>query len=549
MLIRMCVPLGLTVLHERARAHLPTPRPLDSMRRTPTLPAPSSVPVAARETAASARDRPREGFVSCDPSPERHARAVGSSTLETHARRARKALVVALLLARAPTAAAKKLLLTSDIASCALDNAGDMMCWGGNEYGQLGNGQAGQGKEVLTPSVVGNGVFNGKDLEDIAGGWFHHCALEREQSGGTKVWCWGYNGYGQVGDGTTTSRAVPVPVLVKHANGSASALTGVSSLVLGWDITCAAMSAGGVMCWGRNEANLGFACGDGDTTAKKSNPVWVKMSDNSVLQGVVRELFVGQFHSCVLFEDDLDRLVCWGMQTWGIANPDVDPATTTNDGKAREITYFKDRGKRVKSLGLGNDHTCALLTTGTVECWGKNDFGQLGVNCGVNSYTPAQVPGLSGVASIDGGNRFTCVIISFTGEVKCWGNNALNQLGSGFPDNYFTSKDPAHCGADSSVRTSSVANIGTNGNPGARFLAVSWYFTCATMSDFTIRCWGNNEYGQLGDHEKVARTEPVTVLLSTSSPGDNFIAFDTRGACGCCDDMMKARGFHTDCKA
>ena len=55
-------------------------------------------------------------------------------------------------------------------------------------------------------------------------------------------------------------------------------------------------------------------------------------------------------------------------------------------------------------------------------------------------------------------------------------------------------------------------------------------------------------YGQLGDHEKVARTEPVTVLLSTSSPGDNFIAFDTRGACGCCDDMMKAKGFHTDCK-
>jgi alpha-tubulin suppressor-like RCC1 family protein len=430
-----------------------------------------------------------------------------------------------------------------------LDNAGDMMCWGGNNYGQLGNGQAGQGTEVLTPSVVGNGVFNGKDLEDIAGGWHHHCALEREQSGGTKVWCWGYNGFGQVGDGTTTNRAVPVPVLVKHANGSASALTGVSSIVLGWDITCAAMSAGGVMCWGRNEANWGYACGDGDTTAKKSNPVWVKMSDNSVLQGVVRELFVGQFHSCVLFEDDLDRLVCWGMQTWGIANPNVDPATTTNDGKAREITYFKDRGKRVKSLGLGNDHTCALLTTGTVECWGKNDFGQLGVNCGVNSYTPAQVPGLSGVASIDGGNRFTCVIISFTGEVKCWGNNALNQLGSGFPDNYYGSEASSSCGVTSSVRTSSVANIGTNGNPGARFLAVSWYFTCATMSDFTIRCWGNNEYGQLGDHEKVARTEPVTVLLSTSSPVDNFIAFDTRGACGCCDDMMKARGLNTDCKA
>ena len=126
MLQRMCVRLGLTVLHKQARAHVPTPRPLDSMRRTPTLPASSSVPVAARETAASARDRPREGFVSCDPSPERHARAVRSSTLETHARRARKALVVALLLARAPTAAAKKLLLTSDMASCALDDAGVM---------------------------------------------------------------------------------------------------------------------------------------------------------------------------------------------------------------------------------------------------------------------------------------------------------------------------------------------------------------------------------------------------------------------------------------
>jgi alpha-tubulin suppressor-like RCC1 family protein len=495
-------------------------------------------------------------------------RAVGSSTLETHARRARKALVVALLLARAPIAAAKKLLLTSDSASCALDDAGLMKCWGGNEYGALGNANLGTGNTnygsniYLAPVVVGNGlgevidetthVFNEGDVEVIAGGWLHHCALEREQSGGTKVWCWGYNGYGQVGDGTTTSRKVPVLVR-EHANGPA--LTGVSSLVLGWDITCAAMSAGGVMCWGRNEANLGYACGDG-TTGHKSNPVWVKMSDYSDLQGVVRELYVGQFHSCVLFEDDLDRLVCWGMQTWGIANPDVDPATTTNDGMARfmakEITYFKDRGKRVKSLGLGSDHTCALLTTGTVECWGVNDYGQLGVNCGVNSYTPAQVPGLSGVASIDGGNRFTCVIISFTGEVKCWGNNALNQLGSGFPDNYYgseASEASAYCGVTSSVRTSSVANIGTNGNPGARVLAVSWYHTCATMSDFTIRCWGNNPRGQLGDHQTEARTEPVTVLLSTGSPGVNFIAFDTRGACGCCDDMMKARGFHTDCKA
>jgi alpha-tubulin suppressor-like RCC1 family protein len=215
---------------------------------------------------------------------------------------------------------------------------------------------------------------------------------------------------------------------------------------------------------------------------------------------------------------------------------------------AKEITYFKDRGKRVKSLGLGADHTCALLTTGTVECWGRNDRGQLGVNCGVDSFVPAQVPGLSGVASIDGGVRFTCAIISKTGEVKCWGNNALNQLGSGFLDNYFTSKDPAHCGANSSVRTSSVANIGTNGNPFARVLAVSWYHTCATMSDFTIRCWGQNNLGQLGNHQKSESVEPVTVLLSTG-PGVNFIAFDTRGACGCCDDTMKAMGFHTDCKA
>jgi alpha-tubulin suppressor-like RCC1 family protein len=93
-----------------------------------------------------------------------------------------------------------------------------------------------------------------------------------------------------------------------------------------------------------------------------------------------------------------------------------------------------------------------------------------------------------------------------------------------------------------------VANIGTNGNPFARVLAVSWYHTCATMSDFTIRCWGQNNLGQLGNHQKSESVEPVTVLLSTG-PGVNFIAFDTRGACGCCDDTMKAMGFHTDCKA
>ena len=196
------------------------------------------------------------------PEPERHVRAVGSSTLETHARRARKALVVALLLARAPTAAAKKLFLTSDSASCALDNAGDMKCWGGNNYGALGNPSLGTGDNALEPVVVGNAdgvdidgtahVFNEGDVEDMAGGWLHHCALEREQSGGTKVWCWGYNGFGQVGDGTSSSRNFPV--LVKHLNGSA--LTGVSRLALGWDTTCAAMSAGG-SCAGEETRKLG----------------------------------------------------------------------------------------------------------------------------------------------------------------------------------------------------------------------------------------------------------------------------------------------------
>jgi len=565
MLQRMCVRLGLTVLHKQARAHVPTPRPFDSMRRTPTLPASSSVPVAARETAASARDRPREGFVSCDPSPERHARAVRSSTLETHARRARKALVVALLLARAPTAAAKKLFLTSDSASCALDNAGDMKCWGGNIYGALGNPSLGTGNDAIyfEPVVVGNAngevidgtahVFNEGDVEDMAGGWLHHCALEREQSGGTKVWCWGYNGFGQVGDGTSSSREVPV--LVKHLNGSA--LTGVSRLALGWDTTCAAMSAGGVMCWGRNEEAWGFSCGDG-TSGHKYNPVWVKMSaDGSDLQGAVRELYAGQFSFCALFDDDLDRMVCWGQNTMGITNPGVDPGTTTHDGMAREITYFKDQGKRVKSLGLGSDHSCALLTTGTVECWGENYRGQLGVNCGTASFVPAQVPGLSRVASIGGGNRFTCAIISSTGEVKCWGNNDVNQHGSGIANNHYDNTgdslgvdDQAYCGV-----TSSVANIGRNGNPFARVLAVSWYHTCATMHDFTIRCWGKNYVGQLGDHQRVTTfpqtvgREPVTVILSKGPPEVNFTAFDTRGACGCCDDRMKAMNFITDCKA
>ena len=169
--------------------------------------------------------------------------------------------------------------------NCALTAAGGLKCWGYGAQGQLGNGST---ATQPTPVDV-TGLTSG--VAAVAAGAFHTCALTT--AGGMK--CWGRGDLGQLGDGTTFFRQVPVDV-----SGLAS---GVSSIALGWDHSCAITTAGGLKCWGYNSNGQ---LGDG-TNADKSSPV-----DVAGLASGVAMASGGAVHTCAIASGGVAK--CWGSQ-------------------------------------------------------------------------------------------------------------------------------------------------------------------------------------------------------------------------------------------
>lgn len=167
------------------------------------------------------------------------------------------------------------------------------------------------------------------------------------------------------------------------------------------------------------------------------------------------------------------------------------------------------------AVAAGANHTCALIANGTVQCWGKNDSGQLGNNSTSNSSTPVPVSNMSTGVLVPGGNvgrpleagfAHTCVLLTQTNTilraVSCWGDNGLGQLGNGQANN-------------TTVR--SLVPVNVSGIVAATSLAAGDFHTCARLvpgSTKSLACWGNNSDGQLGDNTTTTRLLPVTIGVS-----------------------------------
>ncbi|MEO7096874.1 MAG: hypothetical protein ABI175_26685 [Polyangiales bacterium] len=176
------------------------------------------------------------------------------------------------------------------------------------------------------------------------------------------------------------------------------------------------------------------------------------------------------------------------VRCWGTVNSVMTNAPVTVPGLAN-----------IKALGAGTYHACAVTTAGAVKCWGRNTDGQLGNGTLVDSQTPVDVVGLSsGVVAIAGGEKHTCAMLA-TGDVQCWGDNFLNELGRAAP-----------------VSTTTPLAI-AGSNPNAIAIAASSHHTCIVTANHHVTCWGSGESGQLGNQAKPRQSLPVEAVGITDA--------------------------------
>ena len=289
--------------------------------------------------------------------------------------------------------------------TCALLTSGGVMCWGNNEYGQLGDGTAGEDEYETTP------VGLSSDIQAISAGTYHTCALLT--SGGMK--CWGANWVGQLGDGTTTDMVIPVDVSGLSSD--------VQAIATGAHHTCAVLGSGGMKCWGRNANGQ---LGDGTTTD------WTTPVDVVGLSSGVQDIAAGWWHTCALL--DSGGVKCWGSNSSG----GLGDGTTENKTTPVDVSGLSSDAQ---AIAAGWDHTCALLTSGGVKCWGNNEYGQLGDGTTDDKTIPVNVFGLSSdVQAIEAGGLHTCAVLD-SGSVMCCGYNGSGQLGDGTKENKATPVD------------------------------------------------------------------------------------------------------------
>ena len=358
--------------------------------------------------------------------------------------------------------------------TCALTSDGTAACWGYNDHGQLGDGTR---KRSYTPVAITGGALTGKTVTNITAGTYHTCAV---LSDGTAA-CWGFNAAGQLGNGTSDDSTTPVAV-------TGGTLTGktVSNITAGAYITCAVTSDGTAACWGQN--NYG-QLGNG-TTNDSTTPVAV--TGGALTGKTVTNITPGDSHTCALLSDD--TATCWGNNYLG----QLGDGTTTSSTTPIFVTGGALTGKTVTNITAGDNHTCALLSDGTAACWGYNPNGELGDGTTNESNTPIVVTGgaLAGktVTNITAGQYHTCAVLS-DGTATCGGDNGSGQLGNG------TTNSTTPVAVTSGALTGkTVTNITAGGG-----------HTCAVTSYGTAACWGQNDQGQLADGTTTNSTTPVAI--------------------------------------
>ena len=346
------------------------------------------------------------------------------------------------------------------IHTCGVAAGGVAYCWGWNTRGQLGDGTSGTERWVPV-RVVGDARFAA-----VSAGDRYTCGLTTTGA----AYCWGLNGWGQLGDGTTTDRSSPVLV---------AGVLNFKLVATGFRQTCAIAVSGAAYCWGLNRAGQ---LGDG-TTTDRSSPA--RVAGDLTFSAVS----AGDFHTCGV--TTAGAAYCWGANGDG----QLGDGSTTNRSTPTPVRVVS--GVTFAAVSAGGFHTCGITPDGAAYCWGANGEGQLGDASADGRTQPVRVAGGGSYAAVSAGNSHTCAITA-VGAAYCWGLNVQGQLGDGTTE---SRRRPVPVAGD--IHFAAIEAGGSGQALG--------FHTCGLTAAGAAYCWGQNARGQLGDGTTEDRTRPVPV--------------------------------------
>lgn len=331
------------------------------------------------------------------------------------------------------------------------------------------------------------------------------------------VECWGNNGDGQDGNGSTNSQLSPGCVL------DLTGITpGVIQVVEGDRHSCVLFSDGGVWCWGDNSLGQLGISNLSSTTA----PLDVQNLSSDNQGNPPSQLSAGGNVTCALLGGD-GSVWCWGQNNQGqLGNG------TTNGGANATPTQVQPLPPASQvAVSTGGTFACALLQNGDVQCWGSNTYGQLGnPGTGSSSSTPVTVSQFGSVSQIAAGNTHVCAVVpkgQLGAGLWCWGDNTEDQLGEGDVNSGslpMQQPNPSLATQVSGCTSGCPPPVQVNG------VACGNKFTCVIVAGGTTECWGDDSFGQLGNGAQSSNPVASPVAVSGLS-GVTGIVAGTEGVC------------------
>lgn len=323
----------------------------------------------------------------------------------------------------------------------------------------------------------------------VSVGNYHTCAIS---SPGGQVYCWGYNYYGGLGDGTNNQSAVPVKL---------SDNLSYADISTGGYFSCGITTAGVLRCWGRNSlSQLGVVGPDAWT------PVTVDTEN-------YKQISVGFAHACGLTAND--QVKCWGENLWGKTGVNQSSGSTA-------LPQVIDGGAKYRWISAGYTHTCGVTSSYILKCWGRNSNGQLGINSTIDKLLPMTVG--SGYSSVVAG-RFTTCAQKSNGLWQCWGANDTYQVGDG-------------------TNTDKLMPVTISGNFSQ--IALGDSYSCG-LQNKKIFCWGRNSSGGIGSCCDVWWISPPTGLWTDATVDYAQIEMGNDHSCGVTTDgILKCWGGQGD---